>query len=871
MLTGNEIRKKFIEFFEERGHEIVRSSPVIPKDDPTLLFVNAGMVQFKNVFLGTEKRDCSRAVSSQKCIRVSGKHNDLSEVGKTPRHHTFFEMLGSFSFGDYFKKEAVEFHWELLVKELGLPENQLAATVYRDDDEAFDLWKNVVKLPESRIYRLGEKDNFWSMGETGPCGPCSEIIFDNGADTGCGEPGCDPSCECGRFLEIGNLVFMQYVRDENGAMTSLPKPSIDTGSGLERITSIIQGKKTNYETDLLFPLIEECSRIMGKPYESGSESGSFFQVIADHVRACSFMIADNIYPSNEWQGYVLRRIMRRAISHGLFLGYEEPFLHRLVPTLTGIMGEAYPELLEQEEFIREVFLAEEQGFGHTLRKGLDRLYHRLKKIEQSGGGILPGDFCFRLSDTEGLPVDVIEEVAGKQGIAVDRTGFDKLMEKQREQSRKSSGVGDVAAIPDSAWTVFDGEASHEFTGYRSLTEKDTVITRHAERQGRSLVVLARTPFYAESGGQVGDTGFIKSDDYELEVLDTRIVSGETCHICSITRGAISPARCTAAVDEARRRDIERNHTATHLLQEALRSVLGEHVRQAGSLVSDSHLRFDFTHFSPMDENEIREVEDRVNAVILANHAVSAGQFNHDEAIRKGAIALFGEKYDETVRLVDVNKVSMELCGGTHVRASGEIGLFTIKSEAGIAAGVRRITAFTGFGSFSHYRMLDTLVTETASLLRTTREEIAAKTGDLQKQLKHAVNENRKLAAKLAVGSSGTDKSIFVDGLQIVRKIVDTPDMAALREMADHYRLKGVSGVLGATLGSRLVFCVFSSDQAVARGFDAGKAAKKLGKTGGGGGGGRRSFAQGGASDAASLENVLAEAKDLFQEMITGAE
>ncbi len=869
MLTGNEIRTKFITYFEERDHEIVKSSPVVPKDDPTLLFVNAGMVQFKNVFLGTDKRSYTRAVSSQKCIRVSGKHNDLSQVGKTPRHQTFFEMLGNFSFGDYFKKEAIEFHWELLVKELELPEDKLVVTVFRDDDEARELWKKVVKLPDSRIYRLDEKDNFWSMGETGPCGPCSEIIFDNGDGSGCDKPECDPSCDCGRFLEVGNLVFMQYERDQDGKVTPLPKPSIDTGSGLERIASIIQGKKSNYETDLISPLIEECSSILNKPYEPDSESGFYFRVIADHMRTCSFMIADNIYPSNEWQGYVLRRLMRRAITHGLFLGHEEPFLYRLVPTLTGIMGEAYPELVEQERFIKEIFLAEERGFGHTLRKGLDRLYDKLKKLERSGGEILPADFCFRLSDTEGIPVDIIEEVAGKQGVLVDRKGFDELLEKQREQSRKSGGVGAAVTIPDSAWTVFDDKTTPEFTGYDTLTGQNTGIIRHTFREGCSLVVLARTPFYAEAGGQVGDAGLITSEDYELEVLDTRMISGEICHICKLTRGEISQSSCTAQVDEKRRRDIERNHTATHLLQAALRSVLGDHVRQAGSLVTDSHLRFDFTHFSPLSEKEIRRIEEAVNSEILSNRPVDSGLYNHDEAIKMGAIALFGEKYDTTVRLVEVNNVSKELCGGTHVRATGEIGFFSIRTESGIAAGVRRIEALTGQAFFEHFRNLDSLVNEAAGVLRTTREEVTGKIGELQQKLKLAVSENRKLARKLATGSSETEQPEVISGLHVVAKMVDTPDMDSLREMGDYYRQKGVSGVLGSTIDSRPVFCVFSSDKAIERGFDAGKAAKKLGKNAGGGGGGRRNFAQGGASDTAALENVLSEALVLFEEMIAG--
>ena len=701
-MNGNEIRKQFLDYFSKHNHQIVRSSSLVPHEDPTLLFINAGMVQFKRVFLGEEKRDYVRATTSQKCVRAGGKHNDLENVGYTARHHTFFEMLGNFSFGDYFKQGAIDFAWDLLTNGYKLPADKLWASVYLDDDDAYDLWFKTVGLPEERIVRFGEEDNFWSMGDTGPCGPCSEILIDRGEEYGCGRPECTAGCDCDRFLEIWNLVFMQFNRDESGKMTPLPKPSIDTGMGLERIVSLIQDVPSNFDTDLIRPIITKAEDLAEKKLGESHEIDVALKVIADHSRAAAFLIGDGILPSNEGRGYVLRRIMRRAIRYGRNIGLKRPFLFKTAEVVFDIMKHAYPDLPEAAAFITSVIKNEEIRFLETLDTGLKLLNDTLSEIQSSGSKQVPGDVIFKLYDTYGFPVDIVQDVVRDENMSLDMEGFDQAMDQQRARSKT---VTSFDSISDAYKNLSAQGVKPDFVGYDSLSEESQILVMVADGEeiaeaakGQQIeVVTASTPFYAEAGGQVGDKGLICGTDFEMEVLDTvKDPTGIIMHKGIVTSGQTQKgASVQLSVDGTKRKATELNHTATHILHAVLRQVIGEHVKQAGSLVAPDRLRFDFTHFSQVDSDTLDRIENLVNQRIRENHPTHTQEMEAEEAFKSGATALFEEKYGDRVRVVSLTDFSKELCGGTHTSRTGNIGLFKIISESSVASGVRRIEALTG--------------------------------------------------------------------------------------------------------------------------------------------------------------------------------
>ena len=721
MTSSNEIRSTFFEYFKERGHEIVRSGPLVPANDATLLFTNSGMVQFKDAFLGSEKRPYVRATTSQRCVRAGGKHNDLENVGYTARHHTFFEMLGNFSFGDYFKQDAIRYCWDLLTEVYGLPVERLWVTVYEEDQEAEDIWKNEIGVDPERFSRCGVKDNFWSMGDTGPCGPCSEVFYDHGPEVPGGPPG-SPDEDGDRYIEIWNLVFMQFNRDADGTMTPLPKPSVDTGMGLERLAAVLQGVHSNYETDLFIHLIEKAAVVTG----ATDLSDKSLRVIADHIRACAFLIVDGVVPSNEGRGYVLRRIIRRAIRHGHKLGVEGPFFYRLVEALEQEMGTAYPELGERREVVERILRQEEERFDETLDQGLRILD---QAIEDLSGEQIPGDTVFRLYDTFGFPVDLTADIARERGLTVDMANFEKAMEAQRDRARAAS---QFEAGGDKALEV---EACSEFVGYDSTRGEGRVIALFHDGapvdslgpEDRGIVVLDSTPFYSEGGGQVGDQGEISANGTRFEVEDTQRRGDATLHVGVITDGEIHMGdSLLAQVDAPRRRATARNHSATHLLHTALRQVLGGHVAQKGSLVAPDRLRFDFSHFEPVSKAQLEEIEALVNEWILQNDEADTQVLPLAQAMESGAVALFGEKYDDPVRVLAIGDYSTELCGGTHVRQTGDVGMFKLTSETGVAAGVRRVEAVTGQGALRWVHNTENHLLDVASLLKADRESVVEK-------------------------------------------------------------------------------------------------------------------------------------------------
>ncbi|MDA3785789.1 MAG: alanine--tRNA ligase, partial [Deltaproteobacteria bacterium] len=711
-MTGNDIRRKFLDYFKAKGHTVVDSSSLVPEDDPTLLFTNAGMVQFKRLFTGEEKRQYSRAVSSQRCVRAGGKHNDLDNVGYTARHHTFFEMLGNFSFGDYFKKEAIAYAWEFLIQELGLDPEKMWISVFEEDDETYSLWEEIDDLPKGRIVRLGEKDNFWAMGDTGPCGPCTEIHYDQGPEVGCDDPHCAVGCECDRWLEVWNLVFMQFERHLDGRLEPLPRPSIDTGMGLERIASVVQGVKTNYDTDLFQPLIKEIAQKAGTRYGRDQATDTALKVIADHARTTTFLVSDGILPANEGRGYVLRRIMRRAIRYGRTLGLTKPFLAGICAKVVAEMNLAYPHLNDAVQLLAKVVENEEVRFLETLDNGLAMLEEKLRHLQHEGVVQVDGDFIFKLYDTFGFPVDIVRDVAIEKGMTIDEQGFEAAMAAQRAQSKASWKGGSLAELSEGVRALLAQAPATEFSGYGSVQAESSLqaiigpagdLVERAGTGEEVAFVCAATPFYAESGGQSGDQGLLASGSGEARISDTiKIGSGIFLHKGTITSGALTKGDgVTLTVDQRRRRAICANHTATHLLQAALVQVLGDHVKQSGSQVSAGRLRFDFTHFSPLTASEIARVEALVNEQIRLNRAVLTEELSKEEAVKAGATALFGEKYGDKVRVVSVAGYSKELCGGTHVAATGEIGLVKIVSETGIAAGIRRIEAISGAAALDH--------------------------------------------------------------------------------------------------------------------------------------------------------------------------
>jgi len=879
-LTGAEIRELFLRYFEEQGHQRVRSSSLVPRNDPTLFFTNAGMVQFKDLFLGNEERSYSRAASTQKCMRVSGKHNDLENVGRTARHHTFFEMLGNFSFGDYFKKDAIQYGWEFLTVTAGLDPGRLIATVFKDDDEAHDLWQKVAGLPADRIYRLGEKDNFWSMGDTGPCGPCSEILLDQGEQAGCRSPDCGPECDCGRFLELWNLVFMQFDRDETGELHPLPKPSIDTGMGLERLAAVIQGKDSNYHTDLVFPFVEEAARVSGVLYGKAEESDVSLRVIADHVRAVTFLVADGVLPSNEGRGYVLRRIMRRAARHGKLLGMDGPFLHAICPLVADVLGDAFPEVPENMKTIEKVVHLEEERFGRTLDQGLMRLAQLIEEVRRKDQRELPGEEVFRLYDTFGFPLDLSQDIAAESGVGVDVEGFNLEMEKQRDRARASWSGSGTHHVRKLYRDLLDTVGAVRFTGYDEERTEKCVVAAIASGEdqletfsgeGEVEIVLDQTPFYGESGGQVGDRGTISGPGFKAVVLDTvKPLPELVVHTCRMEKGKVRVGDvCTAEVDHRMRSAIRRNHTATHLLQSALKDIVGDHVQQSGSLVEPDRFRFDFTHFEALSGDEVRRIEDAVNASILENLSVVTEEMSLEEASETGAMALFGEKYSEKVRVVSVPGVSMELCGGTHVVRTGDIGLFKVTQESSIAAGVRRMEGVTGTGVLDRLRSDEDLLGRMAESVKSTVQELPGRIKKLQETIQDQELRIRDLMASAAGGGSGGLENQIMEesGIRYLAAEVPGQDAASLREAADRMLGKIGSGVvLLATRDGGKVSLVVRVTRDLSDRFPAGEFVKRLAPLVGGGGGGRPDMAQAGGKNPDGLPELLKNMSGTIREM-----
>ena len=873
-MTSREIRKEFLRFFREKGHEIVKSSPLIPRDDPSLLFTNAGMVQFKGVFLGQEERPYKRAASCQKCMRAGGKQSDLENVGHTARHHTFFEMLGNFSFGDYFKREAIGFAWELLTGWYGLPKERLWVSVFEEDDEAERLWREVTDIEPSRIVRLGAKDNFWQMGDTGPCGPCSEIIIDQGEAAGCGREDCRVGCDCDRYLELWNLVFMQYNREEDGTLHPLPDPSIDTGMGLERITAVLQGRLNNFDTDLFEPIIRAVSAISGVSYGSSAERDVSIRVIADHVRAATFLMSEGLVPSNEGRGYVLRRIIRRASRHARLLGLHEPSLFRLIGAVVDVMGEVYPEITDELERTEMLLRMEEERFTRTIEMGMGLLDELIAGVKKEGGRVIPGEEVFRLYDTYGFPLDLAKDIAMDEGMAVDEEGFRRQMEQQRKRARAEIKPPELRLDPSIT------SLETEFVGYDSL--KAAAVVKGVLREGRPVdglaegeegeLILDRTPFYGESGGQVGDTGVIQSDDARAVVLDTkRPLPSLFLHHVKVRRGRIEKgAEVLCEVDAERRRAVMRNHTATHLLHRALRVVLGEHVKQSGSLVGPERLRFDFTHFYALSEGERRRIEALVNEKILEDLPVRTDTMSLEEAMQTGAVALFDEKYGETVRVVTVGEFSRELCGGTHCRATGEIGLFVILSEGSVASGIRRIEALTGKEAFDYLRNETAELDAVRGLLKTERPVERIKR--LLTEVKSLEREVQRLKTGSAadVISEALREARELDGIKVIKARQDGLNPKELRLLADNIRDRLGSGIIVASSvndGQALIVCMVTKD--LKERYNAGEIVKRLTALAGGRGGGRADMAQGGTREVEKLDSVIDKVYDIIKDLGDG--
>ena len=878
--SAHDLRQAFIRYFAERGHQAVPSSPLIPQADPTLLFTNAGMNQFKGVFLGEDVRSYVRAVSVQKCLRAGGKHNDLENVGYTARHHTFFEMLGNFSFGDYFKSDAIRFGWEFLTDVVGLPKEKLWVTIFREDDEAARIWERDIGVPPARIVRCDEKDNFWQMGDTGPCGPCSEIHYDQGP----GVPGdAVPNGDGDRVIEIWNLVFMQYNRDRSGTLTPLPKPSIDTGMGLERLTAVAQGVTSNYDTDLFTPVLNAIAQRTGRRYRADPDGDRSMRVIADHLRATAFLMADGILPSNEGRGYVLRRILRRAARHGRLLGVAEPFLYELTAVVVEQMGGVYPELRQATETIEEVTQGEEERFIATLDQGLPMLSDLVAKAKSAARSSLAGEDVFKLYDTYGFPLDLITEAAREQGMTLDEAGFERALEEQRERARKSAGFEATAAKPiaidvaeyikthDRAGATTDAQT--QFIGYDHL-ETDAMI-KAIVKQDRPVkeavegddveVVLDVTPFYPEGGGQVGDQGRLTGPDGWIEVRETTKPAPDLVfHKGLVRAGRVREGdRLKAMVNSSLRMDAARNHTATHLVHAALREILGPHVKQYGSLVAPNRLRFDFAHFRPLSSRDVDEAEALVNDQVRRNAQVQTGVMGVQDAVAAGALAFFGDKYGDRVRVVSIDTFSKELCGGTHCRQTGEIGTFRIVSETGVAAGVRRLEALTGSGAMAYVKQLEAEIRDLSELLKVGRSELVAKTRKVLTQLKEKERELEQVKLKLAGGAKEEAAVRTVNGIRVHAQRADGLGMAELRTLADQLRDKMKSGVvaLGSAQDGKVSLLVAVTKDMIGR-VRAGEIIKDMAVEVGGTGGGRPELAQAGGKNPERLDAALAKVFDL---------
>ena len=860
----------------DRGHTAVSSCPLVPKNDPTLMFTNAGMVQFKDVFLGEEKRNYKRAVSVQKCVRAGGKHNDLEMVGRTARHHTFFEMLGNFSFGDYFKKEAIQFGWEFLTDVIGLPRDRLYISVFQDDDEAFNLWVDEIKMPRERIYKMGEKDNFWAMGPTGPCGPCSEIFIDQGKAVGCGQPSCEVGCDCDRFLEIWNLVFMQYSRDESGKLTPLPNPCIDTGMGLERLAAVVQGRTTNYDTDLMMSIISEASRITSKEYGKQEEVDVSLRVLTDHARASVFLISDGVIPSNEGRGYVLRKIMRRGLRHGKLLGQKGSFFHRITNKVIDDFRGAYPELNSNRDFIQKVVTNEEESFGNTLHFGTQRLDEILEKVRKEKLTAIPGEEIFKLYDTYGFPTDLIEETAKDAGLVLDMEGYNRAMNEQKTKamaSWKGSGEKEVASfykefLQTSPPTLFEGYGTTQGEGQVIAILKGTTPVESACSGDEIEFLTDKTPFYGESGGQVGDSGQAFNENVQLELQDaTKPLPGLTVHKAKVIQGTLhAKDTLTLRVNKQTRGDTALNHSATHLLHAALKEVLGEHIKQAGSLVAPNRLRFDYTHFSALTNKEKIRIESRVNEKIRENIQVSTNEMDIDTAIKEGAMALFGEKYGETVRVVNVPGFSKELCGGTHVTATGDIGLFRITSEGGIASGVRRIEAVTGATAYETIRSEQESLGAIRELLKAPSHEEIAKLKKLLEKNRQLEKEVSSLKERMVSGKESTDNNDVqkVGEVSYLIKKLEDMDAKTLRTFIDNSKNQLKSGivVVGSVADGKVSLAAGVTKDLTDK-YHAGNIIKQIAAIVGGSGGGRPDMAQAGGSQVDKLDEALKKAEELI--------
>lgn len=861
----NALRKAFLDYFANNGHTIVASSPLVPYNDETLLFTNAGMVQFKEVFLGQEQRDYTRAVSSQRCVRAGGKHNDLDNVGYTARHHTFFEMMGNFSFGDYFKKEAIYYAWDFITNTLSIPPEKLWVTVYKDDKEAEDIWLKDIKVSPDRISRCGDKDNFWAMGDTGPCGPCSEIFYDHGESIAGGPPG-SPDEDGDRYVEIWNLVFMQYNRDKDGNLAPLPKPSIDTGMGLERMAAVLQGVHSNYEIDLFQKLIATAHNLL--PSQSPDNKG--YRVLADHIRAAAFLISDGVMPSNEGRGYVLRRIIRRALRHGGQLGAKEPFFYKMIQTLCQEMGQAYPDLLKQQSHIEKLVLKEEEQFEKTLDQGLKILSAGMKESQ----GMIPGDLAFKLYDTYGFPIDLTADVARESNLTVDIGEFERLMQVQKERARSKSQF----SMDYTAQLNLDLATS--FTGYTTLSGEANVLMLLRDNQPvdslnkgeQGVVILDQTPFYAESGGQVGDQGELEFDGGSFAVQDTQKSQKAFLHIGVLKEGSLQTgATINASVSKASRQPTRLNHSATHLLHAALRKVLGTHVAQKGSLVAPDRLRFDFSHFEPLSDKQIQAIEDLVNEKILENTPVIVEEMPYDDAMKKGVMALFGEKYEKTVRVLTMGgEFSKELCGGTHVDRTGDIGSFVIVQEMGIAAGVRRIEALTGFGAMAYFKQKAASLNQIQVALKADDETVIAKTNELLTRLKTLEKETERLKHKLASQSGGDllSDAKSIGEMKVLVKKLEGLNPKLMRQLMDDLKGKIKSGVVVlATVSDNKVQLIVGVTKDCTDKVLAGELVKFLAEQVGGSGGGRPDMAQAGGSKPEALDRALESVTEWVKEKI----
>jgi len=865
MMKTSELRSRFLFFFEQRQHAIVASSSLVPNNDNTLLFTNAGMVQFKDVFLGMDKRDYQRATSSQRCVRAGGKHNDLENVGYTARHHTFFEMLGNFSFGDYFKEDAIRYAWAFLTEEIGLPKDKLWVTVFEEDDEAWNFWVNEIGIPVERIARIGAKDNFWQMGDTGPCGPCSEIFYDHGPEVAGGPPGT-PEEDGDRYIEIWNLVFMQYDRAADGTLTPLPKPSVDTGMGLERIAAVLQDVHSNYEIDLFRNLISRAAALTG----CEDQDSASLKVIADHIRSCAFLICDGVVPANEGRGYVLRRIIRRAARHGHKLGATEPFFYRLVSALADEMGDAYPELRSRQEHLESTLLAEEQKFNDTLASGIRILDEDIANLSNK---VIPGDVLFKLYDTYGFPVDLTGDIARERGLEVDLEGFEKAMDAQRQRARASNQfAADLS-------TRITSDQVTQFCGYDQLNTQTTISglyidgkpVSRIEAGDQAVVVLESTPFYGESGGQVGDTGVLQGKTTSFSVVDTQKSGATFTHVGQVTEGALALGDAVDAhVDADRRLAIIRHHSATHLLHAALRQFLGTHVEQRGSLVSPDYLRFDFSHTAPVTDAELADVERWVNAQVLANHETVINMMSMDDALKKGAMALFGEKYGDIVRVVELGPDSVELCGGTHVMRTGEIGLFRIRSETGVASGIRRVEAISGLTALDAAADDRATLASVAGLLKTGQDSIVTKLSQVMEAQREQSRELDKIKSSLAAqaGERGLDQAVEVAGVKLLCLKLQDVDNKALREMMDRMRdkLGDAVVVLGAVNGGRVQLVAGVAKSLTDR-LKAGELVNHVAAQVGGKGGGRPDMAMAGGDQPDALDAALASVAQWVQEKL----